>query len=61
MKPSTRGNDEKTVFFVAKIIAPILLAVIVAIGIDLSSVRKEAGAFFEEAGAACTACRFTSY
>jgi hypothetical protein len=61
MARPNRGNDEKTVFFAAKIVFPILLAVIVAAGSDLFSAKRGAGVFFEEAKEACTACRFSSY
>lgn len=43
------GDDEKALFFAVKIVAPVLVGLIVAAGIDIASVKNGAGGFFSEA------------
>ena len=55
------GDDEKTLFFAVKIVAPVLIGLIVAAGIDIASVSKGAGGFFAEAKETCAQCYSSSY
>jgi hypothetical protein len=61
MTRTNRGKDEETILFVAKIIAPIVISFIVAVGIDISSAKKGAHSFVEEAKAVCVSCHSSSY
>ncbi len=56
MARRNRGNDEKTVFFAAKIVFPILVGLVVAAGMDIASARKGTVSFVKEAKAACVSC-----
>lgn len=46
--PKKLGKDEQTVFFAVKIMVPVVLSLLVAIAIDISSVAHGAGEFMGE-------------
>lgn len=47
------GDDERALFFAVKIVAPVLIGLVVAAGIDIASMSKGAGGFFSEAKELC--------